>query len=245
MRIRHMLALALIGPVASACNANPVFPDHDEELVAEVVFSVEDLATLSEFTLTVHVEDHAGEHVTAMKEVRVEFQHHDDTEWSGVVLSLQGEEFVGTHMFMSSGEYDFRVIGVQLGQVEELVLYEAAEHMVVERIHQEVGDFIVEFETFPGLVHEGAEAAVRFWIMEAEADNDGHHRMMAGLHAEIHVTDANGVAMEHEAHEEVPGTYEAHHTFLEAGEAQFEIHFEGVGGTEQHAEFRVPVSHEH
>ncbi len=149
MLIRRWLALALLGPVASACNANPVFPDHDEELGAEVVFSVEDLATLSEFTLTVHLKNHAGEHVTAMAEVRAEFQHHDDTEWTGVVLSPQGEEFVGTHTFLSSGDYDFRVIGVQLGQVEELILYAAAEHMEVERIHQEVGDFVVEFETFP------------------------------------------------------------------------------------------------
>ena len=247
MRIRHLLALALIGPVASACTANPVFPDHDDDggLVAEVVFSVEALATLSEFTVTVHVEDRAGEHVTAMAEVRVEFQHHDDTEWTGLVLSPQGEEFTGTHMFLSSGDYDFRVIGVKLGQVEELVLYEASEHMEVERIHQQVGDFIVEFETFPGLVREGTEAAVRFWIMEAEAANDGRHRMMAGLHAEIHVTGANGGAMQHEAHEEEAGIYEAHHTFLEAGEALFEIHFEGMGGAEHHAEFLVPVSHEH
>ncbi len=81
--------------------------------------------------------------------------------------------------------------------------------------------------------------------MEAEADQNGHHHMMEGLSAEIHVTEAKGAIREHEAHEEVPGTYEAHHTFLEAGEAQFEIHFEGVGGAEHHAEFRVPVSHEH
>ena len=88
MHIRRLLALGLIGPVASACTANPVFPDHDEEFTAEVVFSVVELATLSEFAVTVHVEDHAGEHVTAMAEVRVEFQHHNDTEWTGVVLKL-------------------------------------------------------------------------------------------------------------------------------------------------------------
>ncbi len=245
MRIRRLLALALIGPVASACTANPVFPDHDEELVAEVTFSAEHLATLTEFTITVHVEDDHGEHVTAMAEVRAEFRFHDTETWRAETLTLEGEEFTGTHMFMSSGEYDFRVIGIQLGQVEEFVLYEAAEHMEVERIHVEVGDFIVEFETFPGHVHEGGEAAARFWIMEAEADPDGHHHMMAGLHAEIHVTDANGAAMEHEAHEEEAGIYEAHHTFLEAGEARFEIHFEGMDGAEHHAEFHVPVSHEH
>lgn len=245
MRIRHWLALALTGPLASACTANPVFPDHADELVAEVVFSAEHLVTLTEFTVSVHVEDDHGEHVTAMAEVRAEFRYHDTETWRAETLTLAGEEFTGTHMFMTSGEYDFRVIGIQLGEVEELVLYKAAEHMEVERIHQEVGDFIVEFETFPGHVHEGGEAAARFWIMEAEADDDGHHHMIEGLQAEIHVTDANGAAMEHEAHEDEPGTYEAHHTFLEAGEAHFEIHFEAVGGAEHHAEFRVPVSHEH
>ncbi len=245
MRIRHLLALAMIGPLASACTANPVFPDHDEALVAEVTFSSEHLVTLTEFTVSVHVEDDHGEHVTAMAEVRAEFRYHDTETWRGETLTLEGEEFTGTHMFMSSGEYDFRVIGVQLGQAEELVLYEAAEHMEVARIRQEVGDFVVEFETFPGEVYEGGEAAARFWIMEAEAGHDGGRHMMEGLHAEIHVTDANGAAMEHEAHEEEPGTYEAHHTFLEAGEARFEIHFEETGGGEHYAEFRVPVSHEH
>lgn len=245
MRIRHLLALAMIGPLASACTANPVFPDHDETLGAEVTFSSEHLATLTEFSVTVHVEDEHGEHVTAMAEVRAEFRYHDTETWRAETLTLDGEEFTGTHMFMTSGEYDFRVIGIQLGEVEELVLYEAVEHMEVERIHIEVGDLMVEFETFPGHVHEGGEAAARFWIMEADADADGHHHMMEGLSAEIHVTDANGAAMEHEAHEEEPGTYEAHHTFLEAGEAHFEIHFTVAGGAEQHAEFRVPVAHEH
>lgn len=245
MRIRHLLALAMIGPLASACTANPVFPDHDETLGAEVTFSSEHLATLTEFSITVHVEDEHGEHVTAMAEVRAEFRYHDTETWRAETLTLDGEEFTGTHTFMTSGEYDFRVIGIQLGDVEELVLYEAVEHMEVERIHIEVGDLMVEFETFPGHVHEGGEAAARFWIMEADADADGHHHMMEGLSAEIHVTDANGAAMEHEAHEEEPGTYEAHHTFLEAGEAHFEIHFTVAGGAEQHAEFRVPVAHEH
>ena len=68
MRIRHLLALALIGPLASACTANPVFPDHDDELVAEVVFSAEHLATLTEFIVTVHVED--GRHFLETRQQR-------------------------------------------------------------------------------------------------------------------------------------------------------------------------------
>ena len=244
MHIKPILGVFLAAAVVTACSENPVFPDHDDELVAEVTFSAEHLATLTEFAITVHVEDEHGEHVTAMAEVRAEFRYHDTETWRGETLTPEGEEFTGTHMFMSSGEYDFRVMGIRLGEVEEVVLYEATEHMEVERIHQEVGEYVVEFETFPGHVHEGGEAAVRFWIMEAE-EHDGQHHMMEGLHAEIHVTDANGAAMEHDPHEEEPGMYEAHHTFLEAGEAHFEIHFEGAGGAEHHAEFHVPVSHEH
>lgn len=245
MLIRRLLALALIGPVASACSANPVFPDHDEELVAEVVFSIEDLVTLSEFTLTVHVENHAGEHVTEMAEVRAEFRHHDAAEWSGVVLFLQGEEFVGVYTFFSSGDYDFRVIGVRSENSPEVVLYEAAEHLEVGRAHVEVGAYRVEMETFPGEIHEGIEAAVRFWIMEADGDHGGQPHMMPGLHAEIHCLDADGTPEEHIPHEEEPGVYEAHHHFVGAGEAHVEIHFEIPAGGEYEAGFHLPVEHQH
>lgn len=245
MRIRHLLALAVIAPFASACTENPVFPDHDVELSAEVVFSVAELATLSEFTVTVHVEDHAGDHVTTMAEVRVEFQHHDATEWEAVLLSLQGEEYASDHTFLTSGDYDVRVIGIESLGAAEVILYEAVEHLEVERAHIEVGAYRIEMETFPGEVHEGAEAEVRFWIMEAEADTDGHHHMMGGLVAEIHCTDADGTLEEHMPHEEEPGIYEAHHTFLEAGEAHFEIHFQIPGGGELEGGFHVPVEHQH
>lgn len=245
MLIRHLLGLALVCPVASACTANPLFPVHDEELVAEVVFSVSDLATLSQFTVTVHVEDHAGEHVTAMAEVRGEFQLHGDTEWKVMVLSLQGEEFVGTHTFLSSGEYAFRVLGVESEGDAEVILYESPDHLEVERAHVEVGTYRVEMETFPGEIHEGAEAAVRFWIMEADGHGSEHVHMMAGLVAEIHCTDASGTLEQHVPHEEEPGVYEAHHTFLEAGEALVEIHFQIPGGGELEASFHLPVEHQH
>ena len=156
-------------------------------------------------------------------------------------MLLVDEEYVGTKTFFTSGEYDFRVIGIEGGSIEELVLYEAPDHMEVERAHQEVGGFRVEFETFPGHLHEGTEAAIRFWITDAA---DGH--VIASLVAEIHCTDGNGVAEEHNPpHEEEPGVYEAHHTLLEAGDAHFEIHFTGPDGAEQHAEFDVPVVHAH
>ena len=67
MFLRHFMSLALLGPVIAACSANPVFPEHEDlELVAEVAFSTDELTTLSEFTMTIHVEDEQGEHVTSM-----------------------------------------------------------------------------------------------------------------------------------------------------------------------------------
>lgn len=45
------------------------------------------------------------------------------------------------------------------------------DHMEVGRAHQEVGGFRVEFETFPGRLHEGTEATVRFWVMEAPSSS--------------------------------------------------------------------------
>lgn len=244
MFLRHFMSLALLGPMIAACSSNPVFPEHEElELVAEVTFSTDDLATLSEFTMTIHVEDQHGEHVTNMAEVRAEFRLHETEDWRGVEMQLQGQEYVGAETFYTSGEYDFRVIGIEAGHMEELVLYEVPDHMEVGRAHQELGGFRVEFETFPGRLHEGTEAAVRFWVMEAGEDGHAHGHMMAELVAEIHITDPSGAAEEHHPHEEEPGMYEAHHTMLEAGDAHFEIHFDGPDGAEHHAEFHVPVAH--
>lgn len=245
MRIHYSLALALLCPIASACTGNPLFPVHDEELTAEVVFSLSELATLSQFTVTVHVEDHAGDHVTAMAEVQGEFQLHGDTGWNVMPLSLQGEEFVGTYTFLSSGEYAFRVIGVESEGSPEVILYEAVDHLEVERAHVEVGTYRVEIESFPGEIHEGAEAAVKFWIMDADGHQADHVHMMAGLVAEIHCTYADGTSEQHVPHEEEPGVYEAHHTFLEAGEAHVEIHFQIPGGGELEAGFQLPVEHQH
>lgn len=238
-KITPLATVFLVLAMVTGCSENPTFPEHDGDLSAEVTFSLEHLSTLTEFTITVHVEDGHGDHVTTMVEVRAEFRHHGDVDWESLLLQLEGEEFTGTYMLMSSGDYDFRVLGVRQGSVGELVLYEAAEHMEVDRIHLEVGDYVVEFETFPGHVREGAEAAVTFWVMEA----DPHGYMVEGLHAEIHVVDADGSSMEHAPHEEEPGVYEAHHTFLEAGVAQLRIHFEGHDNVEYYAEFQLPVSH--
>ncbi len=119
-------------------------------------------------------------------------------------------------------------------------MHQMTEPLHVGRAHLEVGNYRVEFESFPGHVHEGDEATQRFWVMQAQADASGARPPVPGLAAQIECLDATGVAELHTAAEPEPGVYEALHVFGEAGSAKLEIRFLG-----QAAEFSYDVVHAH
>lgn len=247
MKPRHILLPALSLVLFAACSENPVSDDHndDEALNIELSLSSDHLVTLTEMEFEVEITDHDGAPVTDMESVVVEYLFADGTDWKSVELEVHGQHYAADYTFKSSGEYQIRVSGTPHGHADAEVLYTMDDAIHVERIHQEIGGYKIEFETFPGHVHEGGEAEISFFV--TQDDNDGHGgHMMGGLHAEIHATDTNSMAVQYSADEhDGPGVYSSHHTFSEAGETQFEFHFEHPNGQEYFVEFHVPVSHAH
>ncbi len=247
MKPGHTSLLALSVFLFTACSENPVADDHagDDELNIELSLSTDHVTTLTEFELEVEITDHNGVPVTDMESVLVEYLFENDSEWSPVELEIHGDHYSGSYMFRSSGEYYLRVSGTPHGHSDLEILYTIGDPLNVDRIHQEMGGYKIEFETYPGHVSEGDEAEVKFFV--SLEDHDGHGgNMMTGLHAEIHATDTNGTPVAYAADEHGgPGVYSSHHTFTEAGETQFEFHFENPNGQEYIVEFHVPVSHGH
>ena len=220
-------------------------PDVSEDLHAELEYSGDHLMTLTDIEFEVRVHGSDAGTFTDLSYIAVEFRLEGETEWRATELSLHADHFSAEKMFFTSGEYEARVVGQLTGSTESLTLYQSVEHLHVERIHQEVGEFIVEFETFPGHVHEGDEVEATFWILEASTDGHAHGHPVEGLTPDIVCTDSDGATEEHVAHVHGAGEYGADHTAIEAGTASFEIHFSDTGGTDHHAEFAVPVSHAH
>ncbi len=240
------LAVLLANAVLlSACGANPTFPDLGQNLHAELEFEATELATLTTIEVEVIVHSDEPGAFTDLSTISVEVRLEGETEWEVTELARHEDHFSADMMFFSSGEYEARVTAQVTGSTDVLTLYQTAERMHVERIHQEVGDYIVEFETYPGHLHEGQITEVTFWVLEAGADGHAHGHAIGGLAPEIVCTDANGTVEEHAAHEHETGEYGAEHTFLEAGTAHFELHFTDAMGMDRHAEFSAPVSHEH
>lgn len=227
----------------AACSDNPTFPDVSDDLHAELEFGVTELVTLTEVEVEVRLHSDAAGTVTDVAMVAVEMRREGDADWRATELTLHDDHFSGLKTFFSSGEYEARVVAQLHGSAETVVLYQTTEHLHVDRIHREVGAFRVEFETYPGHLHEGDTAEIAFWILEAGGDGHGH--AVGGMSPDIVCMDPSGATEEHMAHEHEPGEYGTQHTLLEAGTAQFELHFTDGAGADLHAEFVVPVSHAH
>lgn len=241
--VRTVIASAAV--VMLACNANPTVPEPSLELHAELEFSAAEIMTLTQIEVEVTVQSDAPGVFTDMARVALERRMDGVGEWRATELTPHEDHFSGELMFPTSGEYEIRVVGEVAGSSETLVLYQAAEHLHVERIYEEVGDYVIQFETFPGHLHEGQTAEVVFWVLEAGADGHAHGHGVAGLGPEIVCTDPSGAVEEHHAHAHAEGEYGTEHTFLEAGTAHFELHFTDGAGVDRHAEFSAPVSHAH
>lgn len=243
--MRRLLTLLAVPALLAACEENPLMlEEHEEELTVELTVDPSHVHTLSPVTFTVAVKDDHGMFVTDFDTLRVERRTAGTETWRAINLELDGSVYKGTYVFTSSGEYDLRVAGMRRGGSHLEVLHEMAEHLEVGRAHVEVGGYRVEFENFPGHVHEGDTAAVKFWVKQAERDAAGNRPPVTGLAAEIHCTDADGAMEEHRAAESEPGVYQATHRFREHGTAKAGIHFER-GGAGVLAEFELSVSEKH
>ena len=247
MRLNKCLWGATLLAVLTACTSNPTQPVHDDEgetLDVTLSISSEHVATLTEANVSVEVKDHDGVAMMDFEAVVFEYRLEGTTEWTGTPMTASGTAFAAPVTFFTSGEYELRVSGQPHGGVMG-VMYDRHDHLEVERAHAEVANMRVEFETFPGDLHEGAEGALRFWVLEKDADVNGVRHPIAGLTAAIHCEEEAGFSEEHMAHEEEPGVYEAHHTFVEAGGFHVGIHLTDSSGNPFEVEFNTHVSHAH
>lgn len=240
-------ALAAAGLLA-ACEGNPAAPpdEHDDELTVELEIEPGHVHILqSEVQFTVRVTDHHGEAVTDFELIQVERLAAGSDTWRPIELAVVGNAYVGTYVFNSSGEYQLRVMGQRPGEAEMHLLYQHAEPMHAARAHAEGGGYRVEFETFPGHIHEGDDVTLRFWIMEPERDEAGNRPPIASVVGEVHVVSSDGSEFEHALLDMGDGVYECDHTFEVPDEAHVRLHFTGADGQPAEVEFHLHVAHAH
>lgn len=238
--------------LAAGCGENPQEPTAPEPGLSPADLSVEltvephhmhILETEGVFTVAVRTPD--GEAVTDFETVEVERRLVSGDEWHGTEAHLHGSEYEAHHVFTTSGEYRLRVRAEHPDWDEAQVLHEDDETLEVARAHAEAGGYRIEFESFPGHVHEGESAALRFWVMEQEEDESGTRPPIEGLSPEVHVTESDGHGAEHSAAETEAGVYEADHIFDHGGDATIGLHFTGSDGNPAEAEFELPVVEAH
>lgn len=242
--------LVILGVTMTGCkdNGTNATDDHEEKLTATLTLSDDHVHTLSEITYTVEVTDDHGNVVTDLEIVEVQRKGHGADDWRGTELELSGNVFTGSYTFMSSGEYDLRVAGMTHDSEEMEVLYEMDDHFNVGRAHVVEGNYRIEYEHFPGHMHEGDQAEVKFWVFESEEDASGERPPVSNLEElHIHGDNPDGSTEHHDetVHEEEDGIYVTDHTFMGGGEAHMGMHFTDSLGTEIEAEFSFEVSHGH
>lgn len=247
MKLPYMILFMLVFIIFTGCKDNSVeVHEEDEVLTAALTLSDDHVHTLSEITYTVTVTNQHGEVVTNLESIEVQRKAHGATEWRGTELTLSNNAYVGTYTFASSGEYELRVAGMRQGGTEMEVMYMMEEHLEVNRTHEVSGNYRIEFESFPGHVHEGDTAAVKFWVLESERNQDGIRPAVEGLSIHIHCTNADATSEHHDVvPEESAGVYTVDHAFTEAGEAAVGMHFTAPDNTVIEAEFHLHVAHGH
>lgn len=241
MTVRHFLA-GLLAPLALlACSDNPV----GLEGVTVELDMPGHIHTLNEITFTATIRNSSGSPVTDFETVEVERRAAGSDTWRGTELTRSGDSYTGTYTFNSSGEYDIRVSGLRPGGSEPMVLQEMDHPAHVVRDHAYIDEtYRVEVETFPGHLHEGDEAQVKFWVLEPEPNTDGIRPPISGLtNLRIHCVDETHTA---DITEESPGVYVVQHTFAAAGEAHLGLHVMSPDGTMMgEAQFTTHVVHGH
>jgi hypothetical protein len=241
-----------------ACESNPPLGLDGDELSVELAVAASGadpspvdhahVHTLSEVTFHVQVRDHHGHHVTDFEAIGVEHRRHGTDDWrTAADLHLHGETFRGSYEYTASGEYDLRVSGLRHGHGggHMSTLHHEHHPLQVARAHRTIGNYRIEFETFPGHIHAGDDVAVRFWVMEAEPDAEGVRPAVSGLAATIRLEEADGSVETHSAVEADAGVYEVSHLFEAASRARALIRFTTPEGDEVEAEFEPHVAAAH
>jgi hypothetical protein len=246
MSHRYLAASFVVPFLFAGCAENPAAAhDHEDELSVELTVSPGHAQTLSEVTFAVGVTDRHGKAITDFDTLRVEHRLTGSDGWRGTDLMLEGGAYTAPYTFYTSGAYDLRVVGLHRGHAEMAVLHRAAEPLHVRRAHVEAGGYRVEFESFPGHIHEGDTATLKFWVLQAEKDASGNRPPVGGLAAEIHYTDASGAAETHPAVEAHAGVYETDHAFRNPGDGLVALRFTDRDGAPAEAGFPLKVAHEH
>lgn len=248
-QLSNAVALLVLPLVVLACD-DPLPTGHDdgdatEDLQVDLTLSPDHVHIYSDVTFTVAVTDHHDEAVTDFEHIHVEYKETTETEWSEVELTVDGDVYTATHSFGSSGEYDVRITGQRPQDSAPVVMHERVDPLHAARAHAEAGGYSVEFEAFPGHIHEGDTGTLSFWIID---ESSGGEDPITSLSPEVHVTESGEAEETHAATETDPGTsgvYEANHAFSAAGEATVAIHFTGSGGGDAEASFTFEVSHAH
>lgn len=226
-----------------ACESNPPLGP-GPGLNVEVTRSSDHVHTLGEVTFTVAVTDRHGDPVTDFEAVQLERQLEGDDAWRAIELGPAGDVFQGTYVFATSGEYHLRVMAQEHGATEMEMLHEVHDPLHVGRAHADLGEWRAEFESFPGHIHEGEEAALRFWVTEEHADGESHP--VEGMSPEVHVrNEETGDEVTVAAEEHEPGVYEVHHHFDAPGEVHVGLHATTSTGDPGEAAFHFHVADGH
>lgn len=242
-------SLALAALLAlTACESNPPLgpaDGHDGAFDVTVTRDAEHVHTLGHgVTFTVEVTDHDGNPVTDFEALALERKLAGSDSWRAIEMEQAGDVYQGTYVFATSGEYELRVMAQEHGAESMETIHEVHDPLHVGRAHADLGPWRVEFESFPGHVHEGEEAALRFWVTEEHEDGESHP--VEGLTPQVHVrNEATGQEVLVEAEEHEAGVYEVHHHFEEAGEVHGGLHAETPSGEAGEAAFHFEVAHGH
>lgn len=246
MAHHRTLAALLITGLLIACDDNPPVGPDGGQLTVEFAFTPDHVHILqSEVVFTVTVTDENGGAVTDFEALEVQRRAVSSETWRGIEMTLSGDSYEGTYVFSSSGDYELRVAGQRPGDADLSVLYEVPDLLHTVRAHAEAGGYRVEFESFPGHIHEGDEAELGFWVMETERDASGERPPITGLTGDLHVIEAGGFDGSYTATEGPVGIYGGSHTFTSAGAAHAGLHFTGLDGQPAEASFDLDVVHAH
>lgn len=240
---RHLSGMLALAFLVGACSDNPVAveeEEHDDALTAELTLSSDHVHILSELTFSVVVRDHHGAAVTDLDAVTVDRLAAGTDTWRSTELALQGTTWMAPYTFMSSGDYQLRVSVTRPGATASEVVYTMPEPVSAARAHVEVAGYRVEFETFPGHLHEQDQAEMKFWVMETERNADGIRPPIPGLDLSITCLESTGTTENHGAMEAEPGVYMGTHTFMAAGDFIGTLHLPGG-----EASFTTHVAHKH
>lgn len=241
------VVLAAAAFAVAGCGDDTAGPGHNENLAFVITPSEAHAHTLDVITFTVAVTDDEGNAVTDFQQISLEYAPHDTENWRTITLTVAGGVYQGTQTFTTSGEYEVRVMGRRHTEDVLEEMHRMAEHLEVGRAHVGAGGYRVEYESFPGHIHEGDTSLVTFWVMEETADPvTGVRAPIGGLAPTGECAHESGTNHPLSSWtESATGTYEANHLFDEGGATELALFFTGSDGMPAEGRFQIHVSDVH